>query len=843
MSITIKIGFDPYHMKTSLNINGKNIRKDGKGYEKIQQFVKKAIPLQSWIDPISFQEWRGLLIEAIGNSNETEVECHFRGRELDFIDLKESFDRQSKKEFNGKYNISVTYPKVDFIYTDEKILERAENAYKLICSEDFQKILEDKIFELGPDSQLVKEYQALEKTYKAARGDEFRIVFSGMYTCGKSTLINAILGKDVLPTRDGTCTSKVFKISHDANVEYAKMSCIDAKGKVVVKEQEYTAETLRDAFEKIFPRGQDDELLPSVPATIETVLISTNMSSLYPEDASYNTTNMRLVIIDTPGTSSGEGNMANDGVPHCDITKKVVQSSKKEIVVFATNASEDKDDSIQDFLDMVDESGSQGAYDQRFLFVLNRADQCSLKTGETWEKKLRSIRNYYIGKKRSIQNPRFFPTSALAAFTVRRGLTKTNDYKKIEANYYFFDEDEERFVASDSKENFHFDEYCSTSQSIRDSISTSISELSRSGLKPAERRQQEILYHSGIVSLEMAIRDYVAKYAFPLKIQELLNSYDTICKETKQLVTITSNKFERTVRELKDAQSKKKVEEEEHADADKTKASLESISKTVSEKKKKLDDISDTFCQSADLQLREVKKKMYIAIDEAQTVAQKRSKNANVRQEVQNIVEAAAEQCKETIDTQFSDSRKKAKDLEKEVTDFFKTIEDTVDLGDGFSITLTTDFAKISTSSISEVQNTGHWKRNPKLDEGFFLFRPIKNLFIEKKVYVDDGIDTDALEQVLKMIYNNFETGIDATFNTSKNNLAKASESLKTNMDSLQAKIIDYANRISKMQASIKVITADVNAKAEYEGKLNRYSALLAQVQEYTSFDSIIEME
>lgn len=841
--IVIKIGFDPYHMKTSLNINGKNIRRDGKGYEKIQKYVKQAIPLQSWIDPISFQEWRGLLIEAIGNSNETEVECQFRGRELDFIDLKESFDKQSKKEFNGKYDIKVTYPKVDFIYTDDKILERAETAYKLICSEDFQKILEDKIFELGPDSQLVKEYKALETTYQAAKDDEFRIVFSGMYTCGKSTIINAILGKDILPTRDGTCTSKVFKISHDSNVEYAKMSCVDANGKVVVKEQEYTEESLREAFDRIFPRGKDDELLPSVPATIETVLIATNMSSLYPEDASYNTTNMKLVIIDTPGTSSGEGNMANDGVAHCDITKKVVQSSKKEIVVFATNASEDKDDSIQDFLDMVDESGSQGAYDQRFLFVLNRADQCSLKAGETWEKKLRSIRNYYTGKKRSIQNPRFFPTSALAAFTVRRGLTKTNDYKKIEANYYFFDEDEGGFVASDSKKNFHFDEYCSTSQSIRDSISTSISELSRSGLKPAERRQQEILHHSGIVSLEMAIRDYVAKYAFPLKIQELLNSYDTICKETKQLVTITSNKFERAVRELKDAQSKKKAEEDEHADADKTKASLEQVNKTVAEKKERLDAISATFHKDVESKLVTVKREMAREIERADETARKDPKKGNVRSDVQNIVEAAAKQCKAAIDAQFADSRKKAKELEKEVVDFFRQIKNTVDLGSDFRIEFTTDFETLSTGSIMEVQDTGHWARNPELDRGFILFRPIKNLFVEKKVWRDDGIDVDELNKVLKMIYTDFDTKIDKTFAKTQENLVGASDKLKTNMDKLEASIIDYANRLEKMEIAIKEVAADVDAKADYEAKLSRYNNLLTLVQEYTSFDSIIEME
>ena len=267
--IVITIGYDPYHMKTSLNINGKNIEKDGRGYEKIRKYINEPIPLQSWIDPTPFQEWRGLLIEAIGNSNETVVECHFKGRELDFIDLKESFDRQSKKEFNGRYNISVTYPTPDFIYTDDEILKQAETAYKMICSERFKQILDDKIFELGENSQLVKEYNALEKNYKAAHDDEFRIIFSGMYSCGKSTIINAILGKEILPTRDGTCTSKVFKISHDSTVKYAKMSCIDAKGNVVVEEKEYnTKESLRDKFEKIFPRGKNDELLPSDPVGI-----------------------------------------------------------------------------------------------------------------------------------------------------------------------------------------------------------------------------------------------------------------------------------------------------------------------------------------------------------------------------------------------------------------------------------------------------------------------------------------------------------------------------------------------------------------------------------------------
>ena len=277
--IEVKIAYDPYHMKTSLNINDQNVKQTDRGYERISRFVKQDIPLQSWIDPIPFQNWKGLLWEIIGNSLETKVEFHFRGRKIDFIDLKEAMNSQSKL---GKYSVNVSFPdeKQEFCYDDKNTLERVKVAYNLIQSDEFKKILDDKIFEVGKDSELLSAYKNLPQKYNDALDGEFRIVFSGMYTCGKSTIINAILGKDLLPTRDGTCTSKVFKIQHDPCVSYAKMSCIDKKGNVVIEEQEYDEDTLKDKFNQIFPRAEDDTLLPSVPPNIDTVLISTSMANL-----------------------------------------------------------------------------------------------------------------------------------------------------------------------------------------------------------------------------------------------------------------------------------------------------------------------------------------------------------------------------------------------------------------------------------------------------------------------------------------------------------------------------------------------------------------------------------
>lgn len=836
--IQVKIAYDPYHMKTSLNINGQNVKRVARGYERISSFVKQDIPLQSWIDPIPFQNWKGLLWEVIGNSIEEVVEFHFRGRRIDFLDLQEAMMAQSA---TGKYKVKVTFPedKRIFCYDDQTILERAKKAYELIQSDGFKQIIDDKLFEIGKDSELYNAYQKLPQKFKDAMDGEFRIVFSGMYTCGKSTIINAILGKEILPTRDGTCTSKVFKISHDPYVAFARMSCVDKEGKIVVEEQDYTEETLKEKFDSIFPRGEGDTLLPSNPPTIDTVLISTSMASLYPANASYQQDDMKLVVVDTPGTSSGEGNSAIDGASHFDIAKGVIESGKKEIVVFATNATVDKDTSIIDFLKMVDDVDPQRAYDQRYLFVLNKADGCGLKEDESWPNKLKGIQHYYTdGGKRAIKNPRFFPTSALVAFLIRSDKANGAEYTSIRDKYYYHDEDAEEYVPSKTKGNFHFDEFCSTSQAIKDDIAEELDKVKNSNLKGSEKRKQEILLHSGIVSLEMAIRDYIEKYAFPLKIQDLLQSYETIFKETNQLFNLASSSFDKAVKARSDADAKKKSEEAEKAEAEKVRESLINVSKAILEKKSRLNNIISTFRRDVDAQTVDIKAEMELAIQAAKKTAKNNPKKTAIKAEIKSIIDNAVTTCHTKVDVHFSESREQTQKLEAEIQTFFQEIRTLIDFGDDFSIENTTDFHEISTDSISAIRNKT--RRNPKLDEGWIIFRPIKNFFIREKE-IDDGINLAELDKALTEIRAAFDLDIDTTLGESLSKLVTASEHLEHNMDKLEARIKNHASQLAKMKENIERMTADTSEKAALEQKFYELKQLLSLVQSYTYFDEISE--
>lgn len=838
--IIVKIAYDPYHMKTSLNINGQNVKRTARGYERISKFVKEDIPLQSWIDPIPYQNWKGLLWEIIGDSLETEVEFQFRGRKIDFLDLEEAITTQSTV---GKYEVIVHFPEdmQKFCYDDQTILDRAKKAYTLIQSDGFKQILDDKLFEIGKDSALYTAYQNLGQKYDEAMNGEFRIVFSGMYTCGKSTIINAILGKEILPTRDGTCTSKVFKIYHDPEEAFARMSCVDKDGQTVVEEQEYTEESLKKKFDELFPRGEGDTLLPSNPPTIETVIIYTSIASLYPANASYQQDNMKLVVVDTPGTSSGEGNSATDGTSHFDIAKGVIESGKKEIVVFATNATVAQDESIIKFLKMVDAADPHKAYDQRYLFVLNKADGCTLKEDESWPDKLKGIGKYYSAEgKRAIQNPRFFPTSALAAFSIRTG--RNPEYGPIREKYYRYDEDAEEFVPSRNKQNYHFDEFCSTSQAIKDDIHKKIQEINDSKLKDADKRKQEILLHSGIVSLEMAIQDYIEKYAFPLKIQDLFQSYEIIFKETNQLVGIANSNFDKTVKALESMDAQKNAEEAERVRTKQIHESLKKVKEKIAYKKSELNGIAGSFRKDVRIQSDDIKAKMWDVIQEALKMAKKNAKRDNIRVEIKGHVDQAIVDCHSEISNHFSRSREKAKELETEIVGLFQEIQTIIDFGDNFSITNTTAFHDISTDSIAEIENEIRTIRNPELDEGFFLFRPIKNLFVfDKTVPVNAGINLKKLESELANIKCQFDLDIDKTLDKSASNLEEASIQLQRNLDRLESRIEEYADQMKKMNANIEKMALDVTEKAKFEKKLQKFRELLLSVQQYTYFDELRE--
>ena len=200
MSLKVNVEYNPYYLRTKIEIYGKDI-KENSDYKKINDKIAANIPLQSWIDEsYADPEWKGLLEELAELTGEINFDFTFTGRKIDFDDFKASIERQSKNKYSASCEGNITLD-------DEKLGKDIEDTVTAMRKDDFKAIVDND--NLVGDA-LKKKYESMEDDYDAYKNEEFKIVFSGLTSSGKSTVINALIGRWILPSKGETCTSRVL---------------------------------------------------------------------------------------------------------------------------------------------------------------------------------------------------------------------------------------------------------------------------------------------------------------------------------------------------------------------------------------------------------------------------------------------------------------------------------------------------------------------------------------------------------------------------------------------------------------------------------------------------------
>lgn len=222
---TIEITYNPYKLITKMLIDGFDVCQN-KYYVKFKNFIENEIPLQTWIEPIPYLDWAGFVNEITDPEINDEVKIIFSGRVIDFQDLKRAIADQNE-ERSERTRVKYHY-KHKKILDDKVLSQNIEEVVKELKSDCFRKLVAERTSEM-----LIGEYRNLESNYKIAKEQEFYIVFAGIYSSGKSTLINTLIRHDVLPTSDQTCTSKNCRIRHDSSLgKRISLACYDKDGKL-----------------------------------------------------------------------------------------------------------------------------------------------------------------------------------------------------------------------------------------------------------------------------------------------------------------------------------------------------------------------------------------------------------------------------------------------------------------------------------------------------------------------------------------------------------------------------------------------------------------------------------
>lgn len=208
------------------------------------------------------------------------------------------------------------------------------------------------------------------------------VVVSTM-SSGKSTFINALMGKNIMPSENQACTGKIFKLESLFG-EQKDMMCIKRNGKL----ERYLLE------EKVLKKLNLEEGIDQIDIQVKYPNIHNNIS-----------------IYDTPGVNSFQ----NKG--HKDVTYSFLEKSKIKNIIYIFNATNLATEDDQFFLLDIEELKNKK--DLKIMFILNKIDNID-KTKENKEKIIEGVEKYI--KDNGFENYSLFPLSAYCAKLIRKAL-------------------------------------------------------------------------------------------------------------------------------------------------------------------------------------------------------------------------------------------------------------------------------------------------------------------------------------------------------------------------------------------------------------------------------------
>lgn len=235
------------------------------------------------------------------------------------------------------------------------------------------------------------------KPYFNLKADNKIAVLSTM-SSGKSTLINALLGREVLPSENQACTGKIFEISNNKG----NSNMIQA-----LKDDEIIIENIEPEYLKNL--NSDNR--------IDKIKINTKFQAIQKE----------IVLYDTPGVN----NYMNDS--HEKTTYEFLQKNGIKNILYIINATQIGVTDDKKFL--VDLKELYENTENNIVFLLNKIDVIDSKYEEK-ENIVENAKEYL--KNIGFKNPLLIPISAHTAKILRKGMNNNLETRreKMEYNTY-----------------------------------------------------------------------------------------------------------------------------------------------------------------------------------------------------------------------------------------------------------------------------------------------------------------------------------------------------------------------------------------------------------------------
>lgn len=364
----------------------------------------------------------------------------------------------------------------------------------------------------------------LQEAFKRITDRKLSVSVMAPMKNGKSTLLNAMLGQELLPNATQRCTAKISYIEHEPNAERFEAKAIDTAN---------TAAEYLPCSQQILEEWNKRE-------SVRNVYIRGKMPGI-------DISNYRLQFIDTPGPDS-----AVHKEDRVTIDRFLNDNSLPMICYIIDRVNDSEEGYLRRLTKYMSQFGKQS--EDRFIFVVTRMDQIQVSRTDTkdsnpYKTKIQEIRDDLA--KLGINNPRIFPVSSWIALKIR-------EFDKLDA----FDREEaqDAFLSYDRKMRrlgITLMDYMDLSSSIADKLGSELIGLQQKIGEHQDTEEESLRYIellSGVPALELAIEEYLQKYSVPARITDAAQIFDDgIAKadaEAKLLDDISTKST--TLREIED---------------------------------------------------------------------------------------------------------------------------------------------------------------------------------------------------------------------------------------------------------------------------------------------------
>ena len=433
---TVSIKYNPYLLKTDITIDGKEPQSNSSlhfGKQRLQEWAEKFVK-------IFLDEYR-----------DANVTIEFTGSLDDYNDLKDTIEASSEIINVAKWNHN--------------------------CIQDVEEVEKEviKIFneiQAGPVDALKD--QVIITSFKQATSAQFCINVVATMSAGKSTLINALLGKKLMPMAQMATTATIVRIIA-SNSEYFSAIAKNKKDEEVAREENISYETMK--------AWNSDESISSI--------------DIYGPIPCVNNVGMRLVLIDTPGPNNSRDER------HKAMTYGMLESSEKSLVLFVVNAmteGTDDESALMNYVSDCMKSGGKQSRD-RYIFAVNKLDTYN-PSNDSISEVMTTVKETL--DKRDIVEPNLFPVASLPCLQLRDAEEYPDELDLFRSRLRRCNE-----FKLDSYYNFNH-----------------LPISSKSRLERSDNGYTDVEVHTGIPSIEEAIRLYINKYARAMKVKDLVDSFN-----------------------------------------------------------------------------------------------------------------------------------------------------------------------------------------------------------------------------------------------------------------------------------------------------------------------------